>query len=107
MTDYTDYPAEIAAALKPHSEYGVREGEEIRSPIGIPFKVVALQELDSGRWSRFDLVVIEGPYGSLWGVEQESGLTEYQEVDSALGEGDIEVFKVKAVPTITYTKDDQ
>jgi hypothetical protein len=99
-----EYPERIAAQLK-QFPYGVHEGCKLGGLID--FKVIALQELHTGRWSRHDLVVIEGPFGSLWGVEQETGLTEYQEVDTPFGYGDIEVFKVKAVPTITYAKDDQ
>lgn len=97
----TDHPAQIAALLKDHP-YGVHVGLKLSDD----YKVIAEQELDSGRWSRFDLMVIEGPVGSLWGVEQETGLTEYQETDNPFGyEDPIPVFKVKTVPTIRYEKE--
>lgn len=65
------------------------------------YEVIARQELDSGRWSRWDLVVIRDPDGGLWGWEDESPLTEMQEVERY---DDYDVFPVKAIQTTAYEK---
>lgn len=96
----TDHPAQIATLLEGQGHGGIYRGQRLSDD----YLVVASQEIDTGRWSRYDLMVIEGPYGSLWGVEQESGLTEYQEVDKPFGPGPIEVVPVRAVPAIRYAK---
>lgn len=66
-----------------------------------PYTVIAVDELSTGRWTRWDLVVLRGPLGSLWGFELESGLTEYQEMEEP---EDIEVFPVEAYATIGYRR---
>lgn len=95
----SDHVAVIAELVKEYVSLYVG------AKLNADYKVIAEQEIDSGRWSRFDLMVIEGPFGSLWGVEQESGLTESQEVDTPFGYDDpIAVFPVKVIPTIRYEK---
>lgn len=71
------------------------------------YKVIATQEIDSGRWERYDLMVIEGPYGSLWGVEYATGLTECQDDTEPFGYDGISpelIFPVRTVPTISYER---
>lgn len=94
-----DHPALISALVK---QWGhLYKGSKLSDD----YTVIDEQEIDTGRWSRFDLMVILGPHGSLWGVEQETGLTEMQEVDEPFGYDDpIPVFPVKVVPTVRYEK---
>lgn len=64
------------------------------------YKCVAVQEVDSGRWSRTNMHVLIDPAGGLWGFNHEEGLTEYQDYGDE--DQDNTVFKVMAVPSVTY-----
>ncbi len=45
------------------------------------YRVIAKREIDTTRWSRWDMVIVRGPAQSLWGFDSECGLTELQEVE--------------------------
>ncbi len=63
------------------------------------YEIIATECIDSGRWSRWDMMVVRGPAKSLWGFEVESDPTEYHERPESY-----EVFPVEAVPTTVYRR---
>ena len=77
------------------------------------FKVVAVEDHGSGRWSSHMSTIIELPSGRLYSIDWENGLTEYQENEypwDSTGRWyhePVEVEKVEEVKIITrYKKKD-
>lgn len=77
------------------------------------FKVIAIEDNGSGRWSTHMSTIIELPSGRLYSIDWESGLTEYQENEYPWNSSGrwhhepIEVEKFEEVKIITrYKKKD-
>lgn len=98
-----DCQHELESILKAYLEEGESAPHWVGARLGTDcrYEVISTTETHSGRWSRWDLVVVRGPLSSLWGYEVESPLTELQEVE--LPES-YEVFPVEAVPAMVYRR---
>lgn len=92
---------ELTDLLNGYAEAGDYAPDWLGAKIGDSYEVIAKQEIATGRWSRWDLIIVRGPLSSLWGFEAEDPLTEYQEIERP---DSYEVFPIDAIPSVVYVK---